>query len=84
MLMAVKLGHGSWRQTTMAKIEAGDRVLRATEVPALAQALGCSVHALLGLPEPTDNDVAIQELERVALQVHAQLKALGGAGRWEA
>lgn len=83
LLMAIKLGHSSWRQTTVAKVEAGDRALRASEVADLAQALGASVHQVLGLPEPTDNDVAIQELEQVEVQVHLRIKALGGAGRWD-
>ena len=67
-LMRHKLGHG-WHQTSVAKIESGNRVVQATEVADLAQSLGCSVHALLGLPEVTDSDAAIRELEQASVAI---------------
>lgn len=75
-VMQMSKGHRSWRNTTVAKIEAGERVLRASEVAPVAEILSCTVHQLLGLPEPTSAGVAIGELQGVILRASERIERL--------
>lgn len=69
-------GHSAWRQSVVAKTEAGERSLRLTEAVDLAEILGCSLHALAGVEQGVDR--AAIELRAVGSFIDARLAALLG------
>lgn len=76
MTMRASRKHRAWRNTTVAKVESAERVLRATEVQPVAEILGVTIHVLLGMPEPSNKDVAIEELERIIFRASARIQQL--------
>jgi hypothetical protein len=70
-------GHESWRQTVVAKVEAGERVLKLSEAVDLADILSCSLAALTGEPDAADTTRAVMELRAVQELVDSRLQALG-------
>lgn len=49
-IMVVLYGHTSWRQTTVGKVETGERQVQLAEAVALAEILGVSLTDLIGDP----------------------------------
>lgn len=56
MTMAMLYGHTNWHQTTVAKVEAGEREVRLAEAVALAQIVGSPLSQLIGDWEEVDPD----------------------------
>jgi transcriptional regulator with XRE-family HTH domain len=73
-VMNRKFGFETWQQTTVAKVEAGERSLRLTEAVALASILDMALAELVG--ESTD-DLAARELRNLRTHIDARLKELG-------
>lgn len=56
ILMASIYGHSTWKQTTMAKVESGEREVKLTEAIALADILAESLVNLIRPEEGSDGD----------------------------
>lgn len=55
LTMVVVYGHISWHQTTVAKVESGEREVKLTEAVALAEIIGVPLSELIGEPGASRN-----------------------------
>lgn len=78
MTMTVLKGH-RWHQTTVGKVESGERPIKLSEAVAVAEILGVPLVSLVGEVAPdADRGAAIRELLNVQRQIGARIEELRG------